>query len=185
MIGRLAMLAPVFIALGAAVLLTAGCEKPPVQNPAQDVAANQPQAAATDTPEPPAARESSAEPEGSAAVRQDAAPTTKVVAYYFHRTMRCDACLAIEAYTEEAILQDFSDFLEDGRLEWQPLNIEEPGNEHFEDDFQLTRQSVVLVEIVDGQVTRWINLERVWDLLDDPAAFADYIVEEVWEFLGS
>ena len=184
MFERLAMFVAVFIALSAAALLTAGCEKPAVQNRAQDVVVNEPQPATADAAQPVETRESSAEPEGNAAVRQDAAPTTKVVAYYFHRTMRCDACLTIEAQAEEAVLGNFVDALEQGRLEWQPLNIEEPGNEHFEDDFELTRQSVVVMEIVDGQVTRWKNLERVWDLLDDPAAFADYIVEEVAELLG-
>lgn len=109
---------------------------------------------------------------------------TKVIVYYFHRTTRCDACLAIEAYTEETIQRDFLDVLEEDRLEWLPVNIEEPGNEHFEDDFQLVTQSVVLVELTDGEMTRWKNLEQVWDLLDDEVVFQEYIAQEVWEFLG-
>ena len=54
-----------------------------------------------------------------------------VVAYYFYGNYRCASCRAIEAYTEEALEQYFSDEIASGRLAFRPVNIEEKGNEHY------------------------------------------------------
>jgi hypothetical protein len=120
----------------------------------------------------------------SAATRPAAAAETKVLAYYFHRTMRCPTCLSIEKQSREAIELAYGGELSAGRLEWQSVNIEEPGNEHFEKDFNLERQSLVLVEMTGDQVERWKMLPRVWELVEDPYGFQEYVVTEVAVFLG-
>jgi hypothetical protein len=65
------------------------------------------------------------------------------------------------------------------------VNIEEPENEHFVEDYQITTRTVVLVEMKDGQQVRWSTLGRVWDLVDDQPAFMTYIQEETKGYLGS
>ncbi|MEW6173968.1 MAG: nitrophenyl compound nitroreductase subunit ArsF family protein [Bacillota bacterium] len=107
-----------------------------------------------------------------------------VIAYYFRGSTRCYSCVTIENYAREAIEAGFSDALKDGRLQWKVVNVEEPGNEHFIQDYQLYSQSVVLVEIKDGKQTKWKNLAEVWPLLNDKAAFQRYVQEEVGAFLG-
>jgi hypothetical protein len=111
-------------------------------------------------------------------------PQVKVIAYYFHRTVRCHTCLAIEEEAHEAIENGFFDELEAGRLEWRAVNIEEPGNEHFETDFGLESQSLVLVGVRGETVQRWEILPRVWELVEDPYGFQEYVWAEVMEFLG-
>jgi hypothetical protein len=110
--------------------------------------------------------------------------TRTVIVYYFHHGARCDACLTIEEYAEEVVQTDFFDAVQEGRLEWRPVNIEEMGNEHYQEEFELERQSVVLADLSGGTLARWKNLPEVWDLLDDQEAFQAYVSQEIWDFLG-
>lgn len=108
----------------------------------------------------------------------------KVVAYYFHGNMRCMTCRAIEAYAKEAIVTGFPEALKDGRLEWGVLNVEEPGNDHYIQDFQLTTRSVVLERLADGKRQDWKNLQRVWELVrGDKESFLKYIQDETRAYL--
>lgn len=107
----------------------------------------------------------------------------RVVAYYFHGNMRCATCRKIEALTKEAIEAAFAPELELGTLQWREVNVDEAGNEHFIQDYQLTTRSVVISEIADGEEKRWKNLERVWQLVGNKGAFLDYIQEETRAYL--
>jgi hypothetical protein len=105
-----------------------------------------------------------------------------VVAYYFHRTQRCPTCIKIEEYAEEAITTGFAEELRTGALVWRPVNIDEPGNEHFEEDYELSAQAVVLARYAGGEETGWKSLPRIWDLVGEHGAFIDYIQDEVRRF---
>ena len=103
---------------------------------------------------------------------------SKVMAYYFHGNVRCMKCRAIEAYTKEAIEGSFAKELKNGSLELRVVNIENPGNEHFVQDFQLVTRSVVLVEMQGDEQKGWKNLKQVWDLVGNKGAFLKYIQDE-------
>jgi hypothetical protein len=114
-----------------------------------------------------------------------AAPTgDRVVAYYFHGTARCPTCRKIEAYTQEALETAFAAEIAAGKLEWRPINVEDPGNEHFVQDFGITGKTVVLAKIRGGAVARFAKLDRTWKLVRDKAEFVDYIVAETRAYLG-
>ena len=112
-------------------------------------------------------------------------PVDGVVAFYFHGNVRCATCKNIEAYADEAIHSGFAGSLEDGDLAWQVVNIDEPENRHFVQDFQLVTRSVVLVEYRDGQAVRWENLDKVWQLVRSKDLFVEYVQSETQEFLGT
>jgi len=113
------------------------------------------------------------------------APAHKVVAYYFHGTNRCKTCLTIERYAEEALKERFNDALAEGELEFRSLNTEEPANEHFTSEFGLVTSSLVLVDLHDGSTREWVNLEKVWELVGDEAAFKEYVAEQAQSYLES
>lgn len=106
-----------------------------------------------------------------------------VIAYYFYGTKRCRTCLAIEAYTEEALRETFPDALNAGLLEWKPMNVALPENEHFIRDYELTTRSVVLVDMWDGERKQWKTLTRVWELVRDRSAFVSYVEAETKSYL--
>ena len=97
--------------------------------------------------------------------------------------MRCPTCLQIEAWSRQAIDAVFKEELADGRLEWHAVNIEQPGNEHFEEDYHLTAQSLVLVRCKDGRRADWKNLKKVWDWVEDYRGFTKYVQREMAMFL--
>ena len=107
----------------------------------------------------------------------------KVIAYYFHGNFRCATCRKFEAYTQETIAGDFVNALKDGELDWRVVNIDEPENEHFIQDYQLTTRSVVLVEMINGKQKRWKNLNRIWNLVRNKTEFQQYIQDETKTFL--
>ncbi|NCO33481.1 MAG: hypothetical protein AUJ92_01895 [Armatimonadetes bacterium CG2_30_59_28] len=110
-------------------------------------------------------------------------PEREVVAYYFHTSFRCPSCVTIERLSGEAIEENFESALSDGRLSLRVVNVEEPGNEHFVQDYQLVSKSLVLVERVNGSETRHKNLQRVWELLRQPDEFKSYVRKAVATFL--
>jgi hypothetical protein len=118
----------------------------------------------------------------SAAAKTDAG--NKVIVYYFHATRRCLTCKTIEAYSEEAIKSGFAEDLESGSMEWRAVNVDEPENKHFIDDFQLATKTVVLVHVVGGANREWKKLDRVWELVQNKPAFIDYILDNTNEFLA-
>jgi hypothetical protein len=107
----------------------------------------------------------------------------KVVAYYFHGRVRCVSCVKIESLSGKAIRERFPEELRMGRLAFREVNVEEPGNRHFIDDYHLTSQSLVIVEYRDGRQIRWRNLEKVWTLLNSEREFIPYVQGGVSDFL--
>jgi len=134
------------------------------------------------TPDAGSDTTNAASPVADAPREQPSEPDTRVIAYYFHRTMRCATCLSIEKQARKAVETMYPDQLAAGKLEWHAVNIEEPGNEHFETDFELESSSLVLVQMRGDKVAKWANLPRVWDLAHDPAGFQEYVWTELAQF---
>ena len=127
----------------------------------------------------PLATSASSEPSGGGDEVQH-----KVIAYYFHGTVRCTTCRAIEQHAYDAVETGFHGELQSGALEWRAINVEEPGNQHFVDDYELTTRSLVLAAMEGETRVRWQNLDRIWDLVSNPDAFIAYVQSETMAFLG-
>ena len=108
---------------------------------------------------------------------------SRVIAYYFHGTFRCTTCRTIEKYSHDAIQQYFSIELDDGKLEFRPVNVEESENRHFIQDYQLFSKSLVLSLVTDGKEAKWKNLTDIWTLVKDKDKFFQYVKNEVEGFL--
>ena len=108
---------------------------------------------------------------------------SKVIAYYFHGTFRCSTCRTIEEYSHEAIQTYFAKELGNGGLEFRPVNVDEPENKHFIQDYQLVTRSLVLSLVSDGKEKKWKNLPEVWKLVRDKERFFQYVKDEVAIFL--
>lgn len=114
-----------------------------------------------------------------------AAPAPRVTVYYFHWTMRCRTCLSIEQQAEEALRARFADELAAGILAWHSIDVQEAANEHFAKKYDLVTSSLVLVRSGDDGADEWIVLDKVWDLVDERGAFAQYVCEETQRWLES
>ncbi len=85
-----------------------------------------------------------------------------VIAYYFHRTVRCATCLEIEANAELAIGVNFPQYITEGMLIWRPFNLDDKGGEEYEKQFDITSNTLVLAEFSKGRFVKYKKLEEVW-----------------------
>lgn len=106
-----------------------------------------------------------------------------LIVYYFHGYYRCYSCLTIEKHTREAITTGFERELKDGRLVLRVLNMQDPLNESYVDDFQLQYYIVVLERIENGKRQDWKKLEDVWDLYNNKDMFIEYVQKETRDYL--
>ncbi len=107
-----------------------------------------------------------------------------VIAYYLHPESRCATCLKIEELSKMAMEDGFPEAMEDGRLQWLALNVDQPANKHFMEDFELHTTSLVLAQRKDGETVKYKNCTRVWELVHSPMKFNSYVESEISTFLG-
>jgi hypothetical protein len=164
-------LAGLVILGGTAVLLTKRSNRAGEAGPGSDTAL------AATAPSPVAAG-------ASEAANPKSSSSLKVIAYYFHVTVRCITCRTIESYSKEAIDRGFPEELKKGVIEWRPVNVQLLENRHFIQDYRLFTRSLVLVKVKEGKQVEWRNLEKVWALVGDKEAFLRYVRANVTNYLG-
>ena len=108
---------------------------------------------------------------------------THYIAYYFHTSKRCGPCYRIENWSETAIKDYFGQAMQSGKLSWKPVKVDQAGNKHFVDEYDLYTKSVVIVEKNGDKTVRWKNLKKVWNLYRDKKAYFDYVTGEIKAFM--
>lgn len=84
--------------------------------------------------------------------------TSKLVeVYYFHSTMRCVTCKAVEAGAKKCLEKNFTQELKDDKVKLIVLNVDEAKNEKLVNKFQASGSNLVIVSKVNGK-------EKVEDL---------------------
>jgi hypothetical protein len=106
-----------------------------------------------------------------------------VKVYYLHANVRCPTCRTIEAFAKGAVETGFPDELKNGKIAWQVVNYETPGNEHFVTDYQVVAPNVVLVKFKDGKQVSWKELSEVWEYVEEKAVFVDFVRKNLREFI--
>jgi hypothetical protein len=89
----------------------------------------------------------------------------------------------MEKYSKEAIEMNFKDDLASGKLEFNAVNVENRGNEHFVDDYKLYTKSLILSLVKDGKEVKSKNLDKIWQLARNKQKFIDYVIGEVNELM--
>jgi hypothetical protein len=117
-----------------------------------------------------------------ATTSQAALSPNRVMVYYFHTHVRCPACRMVETSSRSVVESQYADELNNGRIAWQSIDYQSPGNQHFVDDYQLLAPSVVLVEFKEGDVACWKALNEAWNLTGDRAPLERYIDAEIRAF---
>ena len=108
----------------------------------------------------------------------------RIIAYYFHGTVRCVTCRKIESLSHDVVASDFAEPLKTGQLEWQVVNVDLPENQHFIRDYQLVTKSLVLVKHEGGKQVGYKNLQKIWTYINSEQAFRAYVKGELQVALG-
>ncbi len=112
------------------------------------------------------------------------AASNQLVVYYFMSNYRCPSCMYIEKTTESVVTTTFADHIKSGRVVFKAINIDEPENKHYDTDYKLYAQSVILSDVKNGKELRWTNLDKVWKLLNNDEKFKAYVTKEIKTYLG-
>ena len=104
--------------------------------------------------------------------------------YYLHGNIRCPTCRTIEPTAQEAVETGFAEQLKSGQLEWQVIDYESPGNEHYTTDYEVVAPTVVMAEFAGGQQKKWKAIPEVWELVNDQVAFIELVQNNLKEFMG-
>ncbi len=108
----------------------------------------------------------------------------QVVMTYFLIGARCESCRKIEALARETAEKDFPAELASKKLIFRVIDTAEAANRHYLNDYQLSSKTVVISRRLDGRESAWKDMEKVWDLLDDPPAYHAYLGARIREYLG-
>ncbi len=98
-----------------------------------------------------------------------------VEAVYYQYGARCPTCVKMEGWVKEALEGSFADALKDGRLVFRSIPADAETVRHY----GMTTKSLIVSNRKQGKEADWKNLERIWDLNGDEAAFKEYVVQEV------
>ena len=107
-----------------------------------------------------------------------------VKVYYLHGNTRCPTCRTIEAYAREAVETGFGEELKSGRIAWEVINYELPGNERYATEYEVVAPNVVLAKIVGGNQVEWKGLPEVWEHVGDKTAFVKFVQDNLRQLLG-
>jgi hypothetical protein len=131
---------------------------------------------ATGAADKPAAKPARPAPAGKAAKGQ-------VIAYYFHRTIRCKSCEDVELQAREVIERRFAVELANKRLLFKTVDFDQPENRAYQQKYKLDGPCLVVARLHDGQEARWKLLDKMWEYAINPTKFDKYVETEVDKFL--
>lgn len=109
----------------------------------------------------------------------------QVVMTYFIMGTRCVSCRKIELLARETAEKDFAGELASNKLVFRVINCDEPANQRYAKDYKLTSKTVVISHCRDGREMEWKDMDKVWELLNEPTAFRAYLAQAIRQYLGS
>ena len=103
--------------------------------------------------------------------------------YYFNRKFRCQSCEVLESTLQNTLQITYADHFGAGRLAMCVINVDDPENRHYLEQFEIFSNSIVIVEKKSGNILRYKNIEAIWDVSEDREAITRVLKSEVDEFL--
>jgi len=107
----------------------------------------------------------------------------QVVVTYFYTTARCPTCHRLEEYSRDTVQSAFAGELEQGKVLFRVINVDDSENQHFIKDYKLYTKSLIVSERKDGKETRWKNLPDIWKLVRDREQYEQYVRSEIEDYL--
>jgi len=110
-------------------------------------------------------------------------PDKQLVVTYFHTTYRCTTCKKIERYSKEIVEKEYEKELKDQKIIYRSLDMTEPANKHYIEEYKLVTKSIVLSITEKGKELKWKNLPDIWKTIKKKEKFENYIIEEMKAYL--
>ncbi len=105
----------------------------------------------------------------------------KLMVFYCHSTFRCETCNKIEKMAKQLIETKYAQQLKNGEMQWNEFNFQK--NSDLSSAFDVSSSCVIVALQGETGYSSYKRLEQVWQLLEKPDEFNQYIIENVEEFL--
>jgi hypothetical protein len=109
-------------------------------------------------------------------------PADRVVAMYFHRTVRCPTCLKMGSYSEEAVTKGFAQQVKTGKVEFHYVEFQNEQNSARTNGYKVTGPALIVAKISGNKVAEYKNLTDVWSKVGDKQAFIGYVQSNVKDY---
>jgi hypothetical protein len=113
------------------------------------------------------------------AVTTSAGNSDKIEAYYFHFTVRCETCKTIEANTKENLETLYPEYVKQGLITFQSLNLDDASVRQIAEKLGITSQALLFTK---GDQKINLTNEGFLYAVAKPEKFREIINEKV-EFL--
>jgi hypothetical protein len=97
----------------------------------------------------------------------------EVEVLYFHTTIRCPACIAIENNTKKVLDENFKTLLDSGIIQFRSYNMDEKANKSLVEKYQISYLTLLIIK-TDGTKT---------DFTDNAFKYTDTKPEKFMELL--
>jgi hypothetical protein len=78
--------------------------------------------------------------------QNEPASKPKLEVLYFHATMRCATCNAIEDNARKLLERDFKNLLENGTIKFESYNVDDKANKTLVDKYKISFSTLLLVK---------------------------------------
>jgi cytochrome c biogenesis protein CcdA len=102
----------------------------------------------------------------------------KVEVVYFHPRFRCVSCNNVEKFAEEVTEDEFAEEVEDGKVVFRSLEIDDPNNDELVDELGVTGSSLYIVAEGNGE-REHSEIKSVWLHWNDPKRCKEIITSEL------
>ena len=131
------------------------------------------------TADPAWCREQTESDAGRDSLRVTLASPDSVVVVYYHRTLRCQTCLMLEACAKKAVEKDFAKELMKGTIRWRAVDFEHPEHSGLEKKYGLDGSTLVLSHWKNKKEVSWGKMDEIWEISDDPEAVTESVKEQL------
>lgn len=112
------------------------------------------------------------------------APSHQVIAAYFHRTERCPTCKRIGALASETMTKGFVSEMESKAVQIRLVDFQDPKYSQLAAYYKIKGPTLILMDVNDGKVTRWMPMPKVWQFVGQPEKFHAYVGDAVKGYLN-
>lgn len=113
---------------------------------------------------------------------QDETVKNTVEVYYFHATMRCPTCLAIEEQTKKTLDENFIEEIKSGSVKLIVINLEEKENKELVKKFEVGWSSLFLY-VAENNTTVNLTEDAFANARSHPEDFRVELEKEIKELM--
>ena len=106
----------------------------------------------------------------------------EIAVYYFHYSIRCEACVAVEDETRRILKTMYPDEIKKGIFSFQSINLDKENSKTLAEKYQIGGQTLIFVK--NGKVAKDLTNEAFMYASLNPPLFEDKVKETMIKLIN-